>query len=137
VEVIANLLRAGVAAELVVQVADAITAARAEGAEEALRAMRFGNAERSQSAARTRRYRQRSGISQSEWLSIARYILRRDPAVCRYCGANNVGLAVDHIVPVSRGGTHSPDNLGLACKPCNSGKKDLLLSEWQGGKYDH
>lgn len=29
----------------------------------------------------------------------------------------------DHIVPISRGGTNSHDNLQPACRPCNSSKK--------------
>lgn len=29
---------------------------------------------------------------------------------------------IDHIVPLSRGGTNGPDNLVLACEPCNQGR---------------
>lgn len=51
-------------------------------------------------------------------------ILRRDNHACRYCGATapDVKLTVDHVVPVSLGGTDEPGNLVAACGPCNSGK---------------
>lgn len=43
---------------------------------------------------------------------------------CRYCGAtaHEARLEVDHIVPVSHGGTNDPGNLVAACVSCNGGK---------------
>lgn len=52
---------------------------------------------------------------------------------CVYCHLK-IKLTVDHIVPLSRGGSHSWDNLVLACKRCNSSKHNKLLAEW--GKYE-
>ncbi len=51
-------------------------------------------------------------------------ILRRDNHACRYCGATAPGvpLTVDHVVPVSLGGSDDPENLVAACRECNSGK---------------
>jgi len=51
-------------------------------------------------------------------------VLRRDNFTCRYCGASapDVVLEVDHVVPVSLGGTDHPRNLVAACVDCNSGK---------------
>ena len=37
---------------------------------------------------------------------------------------------VDHIVPVSRGGVHSSDNLRLLCRSCNISKGSRLDAEW-------
>lgn len=63
-------------------------------------------------------------------------ILARDGFRCRYCGKSaqdqSVTLEVDHIVPVSRGGTDLPSNLITACNVCNSGKADLLLLTRKG-----
>lgn len=42
--------------------------------------------------------------------------------VCAYCGRDDVPLTFDHRVPLSRGGSHDPDNLILACRSCNSRK---------------
>jgi hypothetical protein len=51
-------------------------------------------------------------------------VLRRDNHTCRYCGgtAPDVTLTVDHVTPVSLGGSDDPSNLVAACKDCNAGK---------------
>lgn len=49
-------------------------------------------------------------------------ILRRDNHRCRYCGATEVRLVIDHVVPTTLGGSDDPDNLVASCEPCNSGK---------------
>lgn len=51
-------------------------------------------------------------------------ILRRDNHTCRYCGepAPDVKLTIDHVVPVSLGGSDEPKNLVAACPDCNAGK---------------
>ena len=52
-------------------------------------------------------------------------------ATCWYCGI--VGNCVmDHLVPLSRGGENSPENIVPACWACNSSKGNKLLSEWKG-----
>jgi 5-methylcytosine-specific restriction endonuclease McrA len=45
-------------------------------------------------------------------------IIKADP--CSYCGGP--GGTVDHIDPISTGGSGDWDNLAGACKPCNSAK---------------
>lgn len=54
-------------------------------------------------------------------------VLRRDNHTCQYCGekAPDVTLHVDHVVPVSLGGSDKPDNLVAACKDCNLGKTSV------------
>lgn len=49
-------------------------------------------------------------------------VLRRDDYTCRYCRSKNNELTVDHVVPVSLGGTDKPDNLVACCRDCNFGK---------------
>jgi len=51
-------------------------------------------------------------------------VLRRDGYRCRYCGASaeTEALTVDHVIPVSLGGSDDPSNLCAACGPCNTGK---------------
>lgn len=53
-------------------------------------------------------------------------VFARDNYTCQYCGrkAPDVVLHVDHIVPVSKGGTDEPANLLTACADCNEGKSD-------------
>jgi hypothetical protein len=40
---------------------------------------------------------------------------------CANCGAGN-RLTIDHIVPLSKGGSNDDDNLQLMCLPCNQRK---------------
>ena len=48
---------------------------------------------------------------------------------CVYCGAK-ADLTLDHVVPLSRGGTHTLENLVGACFSCNSSKGNKLIEEW-------
>ena len=65
-------------------------------------------------------------------------LIERDAGVCRICGKSvdenditngHIGRlypTLDHIIPLSRGGTHTWDNVQLAHMACNSGKCDRL-----------
>lgn len=48
-------------------------------------------------------------------------IFKRDDNACTYCGSVK-DLTLDHIMPKSRGGKTSWENLTTACKRCNSSK---------------
>ena len=52
-----------------------------------------------------------------------REVLRRDKYACQYCG-NTKKLTLDHVIPRSKGGKHSWDNVVIACESCNSRKSD-------------
>ena len=58
-------------------------------------------------------------------------VFKRDKFTCQYCGKKSpdIVLNVDHIKPVSKGGTNDIINLITSCFECNSGKKDVLLSD--------
>jgi len=71
-------------------------------------------------------------LHEKEWWQLRGAILRRDGHICTYCKDEDGPFEVDHIVPVTRGGSNEPANLCVACKPCNSSKGDRLLSEWRG-----
>lgn len=60
-----------------------------------------------------------------------RAIIKRDDYTCYLCG-RRLGcreITIDHVVPLSRGGHHSEDNLRVACFQCNRRKGIRLLSE--------
>jgi 5-methylcytosine-specific restriction endonuclease McrA len=59
-------------------------------------------------------------------------IVLRDGYACRYCGTTTGYLDVDHVQPLSRGGTSDLENLALACQPCNRLKRSNTLDEWRG-----
>lgn len=48
-----------------------------------------------------------------------RNILHRDGHSCQYCGYHGDELTLDHIVPRSRGGQDTWDNIVTACMRCN------------------
>ena len=68
-----------------------------------------------------RRKTERSRVTPS-----VRYrIMEHDGFRCRICGrsaSSGVELEVDHIIPISRGGSSNDDNLQTLCRDCNRGK---------------
>jgi 5-methylcytosine-specific restriction endonuclease McrA len=58
-----------------------------------------------------------------------RNILRRDNNQCQYCGKTTAPLTLDHIIPRSRGGMDTWDNLVTACIRCNNRKGNQTPEE--------
>jgi 5-methylcytosine-specific restriction endonuclease McrA len=56
-----------------------------------------------------------------------RSVFARDGHRCQYCGAQAENI--DHVIPRSRGGTHSWENVVAACRRCNTEKEDHLLED--------
>jgi 5-methylcytosine-specific restriction endonuclease McrA len=54
-----------------------------------------------------------------------RAVFARDNWTCQYCGARS-NLTVDHVVPRSKGGESSWDNIVASCAPCNRRKGNAL-----------
>ena len=46
---------------------------------------------------------------------------------CAYCNKKTVALTQDHIIPLSKGGNHTMENIVPACRPCNSKKGNRPL----------
>jgi len=55
-------------------------------------------------------------------------IFRRDSYRCLYCGSP-YDLTIDHIIPRSKGGGDSWDNLATACQNCNTKKGNRTPAE--------
>ena len=53
---------------------------------------------------------------------------------CAYCDAANDGFHWEHIIPKSRGGPDTIDNMVLACPDCNLSKGAKDPFEWYGNK---
>ena len=75
-------------------------------------------------------------------------VIKRDNGICYLCGcktdkadsytdANGYFVCGDtyptrdHVIPIVKGGTHTWDNVRLACRKCNSDKNDRLLEEYK------
>ena len=55
-----------------------------------------------------------------------RAVFARDRWTCQYCGGVRGTLTIDHVVPRSKGGGSSWDNIVTCCAPCNRRKGDRL-----------
>jgi len=63
-----------------------------------------------------------------------RALFRRDGHICMYCGEQHkhAQLTRDHIIPMSRGGYDSWENVVTACFRCNNQKGSQTPEEWGG-----
>jgi len=73
---------------------------------------------------------QRRRLHESKWGPIRTQIFERDDYTCQYCGDRGGQLECDHVVPLSRGGPDTLDNLLTACFQCNRSKGSKTLEEW-------
>jgi 5-methylcytosine-specific restriction protein A len=63
-------------------------------------------------------------------------IRRRDCGLCRACqrnGKTSVGAAVDHIIPLWKGGSDDDSNKELLCDPCHDTKSAREAAERAAG----
>lgn len=67
----------------------------------------------------------RDAISQALRVSV----FENDAYRCIKCGSHKM-LEVDHIIPVSRGGSNEPSNLQTLCNPCNNSKGVKDMEDW-------
>lgn len=91
-------------------------------------------AHRQQYNAYTRNYRARK--RKAEGAHSAEDVQRQYDAQkgrCYWCGVSLDGAVwhVDHVVPLSRGGSNWPANLVIACQFCNCSRNDRLPDEWK------
>lgn len=58
-------------------------------------------------------------------------VFKRDSFTCQYCGSSapNTILELDHIDPISKGGSNNIMNLITSCFECNRGKSDRKLDD--------
>ena len=67
------------------------------------------------------------GIASKDWRALVRRYRHR----CAYCGGNQGGIHMDHVIPLSRGGRHAIGNVLPACQGCNLSKGAKLVAEWK------
>ncbi len=61
---------------------------------------------------------------------LRRKIMIRDNYTCQICGKympDEVGLQIDHIVPIAKGGKSIASNLRVLCSKCNGWKSDKII----------
>ena len=64
---------------------------------------------------------------------VRHYLFKKFNFRCTQCGVTNkeAVLHIDHVIPISRGGSNNEDNLQVLCKTCNLSKH---TDEWVGGR---
>ena len=64
------------------------------------------------------------------------YVFHQNAHRCFYCGAQDQGLTLDHIIPDSSGGTNRVANLTAACPTCNTRKSNQPAKEFLADQPD-
>ena len=62
-------------------------------------------------------------------------VFRRDEFKCRYCGANDVPMTVDHVITWESMGPSIVKNLVCSCKKCNRTRGNMEYGEWLKTDY--
>ncbi len=103
--------------------------ANAAGNRARVRQWRLNNPEKAQAASAIKKARKRgieATLTPGEWLAILNQYERR----CYYCGLGGVPMQQEHMIPLSRSGAHSAENVVPACGPCNNSKGTLTPDEF-------
>ena len=72
-------------------------------------------------------------ITRSKLMKLWHRKIRKKTCFCYLCGEfilKHDDLSTDHVVPKSKGGSNSSDNLKPAHKICNSKKNDKTLEQY-------
>ena len=79
--------------------------------------------------ARARRITQMGLTPEQVTLTAAQWLetLKRAKYRCYYC-KKKTKLTMDHVIPLSKGGLHTQENVVPACQACNSAKRDQILT---------
>ena len=80
----------------------------------------------------SRRCKECPGWRQALTADMIREVTEASEGTCPYCGEAFTGGHIDHIMPVSKGGTNDRENLVYCCAPCNLSKHAKTPEEWQG-----
>lgn len=68
-------------------------------------------------------------LTTEQWAS-----LREAWGGCAYCGAGEIALQRDCVMPISRGGRYTVENVVPACGSCNASKRNDEVTSWMRRK---
>jgi len=77
-------------------------------------------------ASSRRKHQAQGTLTDEDWQTILASTENR----CAYCWEPVAALEADHVVPLSRGGHTTADNILPACRSCNASKSNHPLEEW-------
>lgn len=75
-------------------------------------------------------HRRRANMAQNMSYAIRPSFLKKlYLSPCNNCGQTG-NIHMDHVIPISRGGTHGEGNLQPLCQRCNTSKGNKFMMEW-------
>jgi 5-methylcytosine-specific restriction endonuclease McrA len=81
--------------------------------------------------ARAARKRRRRFLAADNDLTLAQWTAIRDAwGGCAYCGDAGAALQKDCVLPLSRGGRYTVENVVPACRSCNASKSNDEVTGW-------
>ena len=101
---------------------------------EMLELWRLANPERFEASRKARRARRRARLAGAPGRytadDVAAQMAEQD-GCCMYCGERVTDYHVDHYIPLARGGSNGPENIVIACPPCNLKKGTKMPHEFE------
>ncbi len=94
------------------------------------RKSRYKNKEKIRPAKNARQRIRNKVIQGGVYLILNKELRKVYNSPCFQCGSMK-DQSLDHIIPISRGGSHSVGNIMTLCLPCNKSKNAKLLVEWR------
>lgn len=85
---------------------------------------------RSRKARAARRRTRRVAASASDLTDEQWQAILEAWAACAYCAAQGSALQKDCVLPISRGGRYTLDNVVAACRSCNASKCNEEVTSW-------
>lgn len=85
---------------------------------------------RSRSAVHARRRRRRVAAATNDLTDEQWGALIAEWGGCAYCGAADPALQRDCVLPISRGGRYTLENVVPACRSCNASKCNSEVTQW-------
>lgn len=97
------------------------------------RASRTRNKEKNRPAKNARQQIRNRKVQGATHIIAAKDLRRLYSQPCAECGTMQ-NLSIDHIIPLSRGGSHSVGNMMTLCRSCNASKNARTIMEWRQAK---
>lgn len=89
---------------------------------------------RTKRAQASRRRARRVAASGSDLTAAQWHAILEAWARCAYCGGEGAGLQRDCVLPISRGGRYTLENVVPACRSCNTSKCNDEVTGWMRRK---